>query len=276
MGYSGSNTQNYVFQKQEFLDETNWINFKYRPYDPSIAKFIQIDRLSQKYAFMSPYQFSSNNPVVNVEIDGLEGLHYTEKQSDGTEKQVVEKNVVVLTQRPKEIPTNASEKQIAKIERQNARIAANNEGRVAAVKKDLNDFYSGATDESGNSVDFRFNVTTQEDNVNQNLTTDERNAEYGRIAKNNGLEGTKNGSILNVPAAVITRESASTQGLTTGAKIIRMSLNAPQGGIAHEVIHTFGLQDNGYQSGGILHSPPQQIISNEVKQIKKISYAKRN
>jgi hypothetical protein len=25
---------------------------------------------------MSPYQFSSNNPVVNVEIDGLEGLYY--------------------------------------------------------------------------------------------------------------------------------------------------------------------------------------------------------
>jgi len=45
---------------------------------------------------------------------------------------------------------------------------------------------------------------------------------------------------------------------------------APKG-----VSHTLGLTDNGYTSGGILNSPPQQILPSEVDKILKVAYDKK-
>lgn len=56
---------------------------------------------------------------------------------------------------------------------------------------------------------------------------------------------------------------------------IRLNDNAPSGATAHEVLHTLGPGDNGYTSGGILNSPPEQIISSEVDQVLSNSYDKK-
>jgi hypothetical protein len=50
-----------------------------------------------------------------------------------------------------------------------------------------------------------------------------------------------------------------------------MSATAPTGGYSHEVLHTLGLDDNEYDKGGLLNSPPQKINPSEVDDVLKDS-----
>jgi RHS repeat-associated protein len=63
-----------TFQGQRFDDELglNWIQFKWRNHDPQIGRFIEIDPLSEDYAYNSTYAFSENRVTSSVEIEGLE------------------------------------------------------------------------------------------------------------------------------------------------------------------------------------------------------------
>lgn len=76
-GYNlnGSTAPNkYKFQGQELQDEfgLNWYSFKWRNYDAAIGRFMSIDPLADKYNWMTPYQFSSNQCVHAPELEGLE------------------------------------------------------------------------------------------------------------------------------------------------------------------------------------------------------------
>jgi len=44
-----------------------------RIYDPRIGKFLSVDPITAKYPMLTPFQFSSNSPIANVDLDGLEG-----------------------------------------------------------------------------------------------------------------------------------------------------------------------------------------------------------
>jgi hypothetical protein len=44
-----------------------------RMYDPRIGRPISVDPLFKKYPELSTYQFFSNNPIYNIDLDGLEG-----------------------------------------------------------------------------------------------------------------------------------------------------------------------------------------------------------
>ena len=57
----------------------DWYDFKWRYYDPQIGRFFTQDRLAEKFAYMSPYQFCSNNPISKIELDGLEGIWFQKK-----------------------------------------------------------------------------------------------------------------------------------------------------------------------------------------------------
>ncbi len=65
---------NYKYQGQELQDELGlgWYSFKWRNYNPEIARFMSVDPLAEKYAYQTPYQFASNQPVHANEIEGLE------------------------------------------------------------------------------------------------------------------------------------------------------------------------------------------------------------
>ena len=65
-----------TFQGQELHDELglNWIEFKYRFYNPALARFHNIDPLAQEYAYQSPYNFSENRVIDGVELEGAERL----------------------------------------------------------------------------------------------------------------------------------------------------------------------------------------------------------
>jgi RHS repeat-associated protein len=50
----------------------NDFDYGFRIYNASLAKFLTLDPLSQKYPELTPYQFASNNPICGIDLDGLE------------------------------------------------------------------------------------------------------------------------------------------------------------------------------------------------------------
>jgi hypothetical protein len=77
------------------------------------------------------------------------------------------------------------------------------------------------------------------------------------------------------PGAVITNEGSGNLGDQKG-NIIRLNSDSPSGTISHEVLHGLGLDDNGYNKGGLLNSPPEPIKSSEVDLTIKFSFEKKN
>jgi RHS repeat-associated protein len=51
-----------------------------RFYDPAIGRFTTIDPLADKFPALTTYQYASNNPVVCIDLDGLEGYKITTKE----------------------------------------------------------------------------------------------------------------------------------------------------------------------------------------------------
>ena len=47
-------------------------DYGFRIYDSRIAKFLSVDPLTHKYPWYTPYQFAGNNPILFVDLDGLE------------------------------------------------------------------------------------------------------------------------------------------------------------------------------------------------------------
>jgi RHS repeat-associated protein len=68
----------FAFQGQEGDDEVsgegNSYAYKYRMHDPRLGRFLSIDPLSSKYPQWSPYQFSGNQVISTIELEGAEPL----------------------------------------------------------------------------------------------------------------------------------------------------------------------------------------------------------
>lgn len=66
----------YGFENQEVDNEVygegNYVNFKYRGYNPRITRFFAVDPLASKFPHMTPYQFAGNKPIWSRKIEGLE------------------------------------------------------------------------------------------------------------------------------------------------------------------------------------------------------------
>ena len=50
------------------------MSFKYRNYDPSLARFHNIDPLAEEYSYQSTYNFSENRVIDAIELEGLEAF----------------------------------------------------------------------------------------------------------------------------------------------------------------------------------------------------------
>lgn len=75
-GSVDSDSYRYGFQGQEKDDEVkgegNSYNYKFRMHDPRLMRFFATDPLEKKYTYLTPYQFSSNQPIHASELEGLE------------------------------------------------------------------------------------------------------------------------------------------------------------------------------------------------------------
>jgi RHS repeat-associated protein len=63
---------NYKYNSKELVEEMGWNNLLYgaRIYDAAIGRFGTIDRFSDKYISMSPYQYGDNNPIKFIDVNG--------------------------------------------------------------------------------------------------------------------------------------------------------------------------------------------------------------
>lgn len=69
-GYNGKENDN------EIKGEGNQQDYGKRVYDPRLGRFLSVDPLQAKYPNLTPYQFASNSPIANIDLDGLEKYHY--------------------------------------------------------------------------------------------------------------------------------------------------------------------------------------------------------
>jgi RHS repeat-associated protein len=65
-GFNGKENDN------EVKGEGNEQDYGMRIYDPRVGRFLSVDPISKSYPELTPYQFASNSPIENVDIDGLE------------------------------------------------------------------------------------------------------------------------------------------------------------------------------------------------------------
>src|SRR5690606_8854332 len=70
-GFNGKEKDN------EIKGSGNSYNYGMRMYDPRIGRPFSVDPYAAKYPHLSTYQFFSNNPILNIDLDGLEGVDYT-------------------------------------------------------------------------------------------------------------------------------------------------------------------------------------------------------
>ena len=70
----GSLKNNNLYNDKELNDDAdlNWYDYGFRSYDPQIGRFPQLDPLTDDYAHYTPYQYAGNEPIANVDLDGLE------------------------------------------------------------------------------------------------------------------------------------------------------------------------------------------------------------
>jgi RHS repeat-associated protein len=87
--HASADSYRYGFNGKEKDDEVKGEGLQYdygfRIYDPRIGKFLSQDPLFQSYPWLTPYQFAQNDPIRNIDIDGLEGGSRTQFDNVGTE-----------------------------------------------------------------------------------------------------------------------------------------------------------------------------------------------
>jgi RHS repeat-associated protein len=53
-----------------------WSDYGFRSLDLQTVRFISSDPLASKFPELTNYQYASNNPILNIDLDGLEGLSF--------------------------------------------------------------------------------------------------------------------------------------------------------------------------------------------------------
>jgi RHS repeat-associated protein len=76
--FSAGSGYRYGFNGKEKSDEVygdgNAYDYGFRIYNPRLGRFLSVDPLTKGYSSLTPYQFSSNNPVCYIDLDGLESI----------------------------------------------------------------------------------------------------------------------------------------------------------------------------------------------------------
>jgi RHS repeat-associated protein len=65
-GFNGKENDNDV------KGEGNQQDYGMRIYDPRLGRFLSVDPITKEYPELTPYQFASNSPIENIDLDGLE------------------------------------------------------------------------------------------------------------------------------------------------------------------------------------------------------------
>ncbi|WP_317043941.1 RHS repeat protein, partial [Niastella yeongjuensis] len=69
-GFNGKENDN------EVKGEGNQQDYGMRVYDTRLGRFLSVDPITKQYPELTPYQFGSNSPIFNIDLDGLEGTSW--------------------------------------------------------------------------------------------------------------------------------------------------------------------------------------------------------
>ncbi|MBO9203113.1 MULTISPECIES: HYD1 signature containing ADP-ribosyltransferase family protein [Niastella] len=86
-GFNGKENDN------EVKGEGNQQDYGMRVYDPRLGRFLSVDPLQKTFPGLTPYQFASNGPVTNIDLDGLERYYYLYEWRSKTGLSLVKKYV---------------------------------------------------------------------------------------------------------------------------------------------------------------------------------------
>ena len=75
--YANRGGYRYGFNGKELDKEVVQYDYGFRIYDPRLVRFKSVDPLTKSYPMLTPYQFASNSPIANVDLDGKEAEYYT-------------------------------------------------------------------------------------------------------------------------------------------------------------------------------------------------------
>jgi len=97
--HSGGSDNKNLYNGKELQDEFGFgmYDYGFRFYDPLICRFIGIDPISEKYNFVTPYNYAENSPIANIDLWGLQAyyaadgsfLHYKEGGITGDKAPVI-------------------------------------------------------------------------------------------------------------------------------------------------------------------------------------------
>ena len=76
--FSAGTGYRYGFNGKELdIEDPIQYDYGFRILDPRLGRFKSLDPLQKKFPELSPYQFASNSPIANVDLDGKEAKYYT-------------------------------------------------------------------------------------------------------------------------------------------------------------------------------------------------------
>jgi RHS repeat-associated protein len=75
--HEGMVDNKYLYNDKELFDDGDWgwLDYGFRNYDAQIGRFPQLDPLTWDYPELTNYQYASNDPIANIDMDGLEGFN---------------------------------------------------------------------------------------------------------------------------------------------------------------------------------------------------------
>ncbi len=205
----------YRYNGKELVDEIGLYDYGFRYYDPAIGRFTGVDPIADKFPQLSTYNYASNDPIKNIDLHGLQGLHFMDKDQQG-----IEKNVAILVK-----PTSSEYS-----DKKNARISKRAARKVEKVQRQLDNSFSNAKNSEGETVIFKFNVFAHPTDKTKNLSPSERS----EITRDLGITVETEDGERTVPAAVIT-DDVTIQSTTYGNGVVTLESDDHT---AHEIGHT--------------------------------------
>jgi len=79
------------------------------------SRFLSVDPLTNGYPMLTPYQYASNSPIMNIDLDGLEGVKVTDVEKKTIT--VVADVVYIMKTTKKDASSNVNAKQLERIKK---------------------------------------------------------------------------------------------------------------------------------------------------------------
>jgi len=70
-------TNRYLYNGKELHADYNFdlYDYGFRFYDAQLGRFVGIDPIAEKYAFVTPYNYAENSPIANIDLWGLQSYY---------------------------------------------------------------------------------------------------------------------------------------------------------------------------------------------------------